>query len=99
MGYPAVMPQAAQKYEQRPQENHRQGFSRSHVSMGAWHWIKTAGILAPLVIGEFVKDPDRRWRYIRMASVATALVSEAMWSNRISKERDQCRDERDHGGR
>jgi predicted phage terminase large subunit-like protein len=41
----------------------------------AAHWIKTAGILAPLVIGEFVKDADKRWRYIRLASVATALVS------------------------
>jgi hypothetical protein len=56
----------------------------------AGHWIKTAGILAPLVIGEFVKDPDKRWRYIRMASVATALVSEAMWTNRIRKERQEC---------
>jgi hypothetical protein len=56
----------------------------------AGHWIKTAGILAPLVIGEFVKDPDKRWRYVRLASVATALVSEAMWTNRIRKEREQC---------
>jgi hypothetical protein len=89
------MSQAAPHYQQS-QQHHRQGFSHSHVSMGAWHWIKTAGILAPLVIGEFVKDPDKRWRYIRIASVATAMVSEAMWSNRISKERDQCRDEREH---
>jgi hypothetical protein len=56
----------------------------------AGHWIKTAGILAPLVIGEFVKDPDKRWRYVRLASVATALVSEAMWTNRIRKERERC---------
>jgi hypothetical protein len=56
----------------------------------AGHWIKTAGILAPLVIGEFVKDPEKRWRYVRLASVATALVSEAMWTNRIRKEREQC---------
>jgi hypothetical protein len=56
----------------------------------AGHWIKTAGILAPLVIGEFVKDPEKRWRYVRLASVATALVSEAMWTNRIRKERERC---------
>jgi hypothetical protein len=24
-----------------------------------------AGILAPLVIGELVKGPDKKWRYIR----------------------------------
>jgi len=56
----------------------------------AGHWLKTAGILAPLVIGEFVKDPEKRWRYVRLASVATALVSEAMWTNKIHKERQQC---------
>jgi hypothetical protein len=61
--------------------------------MGATgHWVKTAGILAPLVIGEFVKDPDQRWRYIRMASVATALLSEALWTTKIRKERDHARE-------
>ena len=69
----------------------RQAFHRPHTSMGATgHWIKTAGILAPLVIGEFIKDPDKRWRYIRMASVATALVSEAMWTNKVRRERLEC---------
>jgi hypothetical protein len=29
--------------------------TNTHVSMGAaGHWIKTAGILAPFIIGEFV---------------------------------------------
>jgi len=69
----------------------RQAFHKPHTSMGAaGHWLKTAGILAPLVIGEFVKDPEKRWRYVRLASVATALVSEAMWTNKIHKERQQC---------
>jgi len=49
--------------------------------------VKTAGILAPLIIGEFVKDADQRWRWIRISSVATALVSEALWTNKIRKER------------
>lgn len=65
--------------------------------MGA-HWIKTAGILAPLVIGEFVKDADKRWQYIRMASVATALISEGLYTSRIKREREEC-GEREHSGR
>jgi hypothetical protein len=61
----------------------------------AGHWIKTAGILAPLVIGEFVKDPDKRWRYVRLASVATALVSEGMWAHKVQREREECKEERE----
>jgi len=54
-----------------------------------------AGILAPLVIGELVKGPDKKWRYIRLASVATAVVSQEMWGSRIKRERDECRAERE----
>ncbi len=69
----------------------RQPFHRSHTSLGATgHWVKTAGILAPLLIGELIKDPDKRWRWIRISSVATALVSEALWTNRVRKERREC---------
>jgi hypothetical protein len=50
------------------------------------------------VIGEFVKDADKRWRYIRMASVATALVSEGLYTQRIQQERRHC-EEREHDGR
>jgi hypothetical protein len=54
----------------------------------AGHWIKTAGILAPLIIGEVVKDSEKRWRWIRIASVATALFSEALWTARVQRERE-----------
>jgi len=58
--------------------------------MGATgHWLKTAGILAPLLIGEFVKDAEQRWRWIRISSVVTALGSEALWTNKIRKERQE----------
>jgi hypothetical protein len=75
----------------------RQPYHKPHTSLGATgHWVKTAGILAPLVIGEFVKDPDQRWRFIRMAAVATALVSEGLYTHRIRKEREEARErERD----
>jgi hypothetical protein len=61
----------------------------------AGHWVREAGILAPLVIGEFVKDADQRFRYIRMASVATALLSEALWTSRIHHERQEREAERE----
>ena len=75
----------------------RQPYHKPHTSMGAaGHWIKTAGILAPLVIGEFVKDAEQRWRYIRIASVATALISEGLWTNKIHHERKEAQErERD----
>ena len=77
-----------------------QGFHRAHTSLGAaGHWIKTAGILAPLVIGEFVKDNEQRWRYIRMASVATALVSEGLYASRVHREREEARAGADEAAR
>src|SRR5580704_3939325 len=74
----------------------RQSFHHPRTSLGATgHWIKTLGILSPLVIGEFVKDPEQKWRLIRMASVATALVSEAFWTAKIHRERQEREEHRD----
>ena len=81
---------------QNTQHRPRQAFHHPHTSLGAaGHWVREAGILAPLVIGEFVKDADKRWRYIRMASVATALLSEALWTSRIHHERQEREAERE----
>ena len=50
-------------------DSERAAFRNTHTSLGAaGHWIRTAGILAPLVIGEFVKDHEQRWQWIRIAS-------------------------------
>jgi hypothetical protein len=71
----------------------RQAFNKPHTSLGTTgHWIREAGILAPLVISEFVKDGEQKWRYIRMASIATALVSEGLWAAKIHKERQAARE-------
>jgi hypothetical protein len=56
------------------------------------HWVRTAGILAPLIIGEFVKDPDRKWRFIRIASVSAAILSEGLHSHKAYRERERDRD-------
>lgn len=61
--------------------------------MGAiGHWVRTAGLLAPLVIGEVIKDPDKRWRWVRIASVATTLISEGLYTTRVKRERDHSRE-------
>lgn len=65
-----------------PQKN------RPHTS-GAGHWLRTAGVLAPLVIGEVVKDPDQRWRFIRISSVALALISEGLYAHKVQQEREK----------
>jgi|SRR5579864_1936193 len=51
------------------------------------HWVRTAGILSPLVIGELVKDPEKKWRFIRVTSVAVALISEGLHVHRLNRER------------
>jgi hypothetical protein len=77
--------------QQAADHHERQEFHHARTSMGAAaHWLKTAGILAPLIIGEFVKDTDKRWRWTRIASVATALVSEGMYTHRLQREREEC---------
>jgi len=68
-------------------------FAHAHSSIGAGstgHWIRMAGILSPLIIGEFVKDNEKRWRWIRIASVATALVSEGFHTQRVMQQRKAC---------
>ena len=74
----------------------RQQFHHSRTSMGAaGHWIHMAGLFAPIVIGEVIKDADKRWRYVRLASVGTALAYEALYTIREQKRRDELKAERD----
>jgi hypothetical protein len=58
------------------------------------HWVRTAGILSPLIIGEVVKDPEKKWRFIRITSVAVALISEGLHAHRIQRERREREAER-----
>jgi hypothetical protein len=54
-----------------------------------------AGIMAPLLIGEVVKDAEKKWRWIRISSVATALLAEGLYTNRIHRERQHRQAERE----
>jgi hypothetical protein len=72
-------------------EHHRRAPHKpSHVEGEIGHWVRTAGILAPLVIGEFVKDPDRKWRFVRITSIAAAILSEG-----LHEQKNHQRHERD----
>ena len=68
----------------------RQVFHRPHTSLGAaGHWIHLASVMAPLVIGEVIKDSEKRWRAIRLASIGTALLTEAVWTYRLSQKKEE----------
>jgi hypothetical protein len=73
-------------YGQSDQDRHHE----SHIHpTGMNHWVRTVGALAPLVIGELVKDPERKWRFIRITSVLLAVASEASYAHRIHQERNE----------
>ena len=59
----------------------------------AGHLVRTGGILAPLIIGEFVKDPDKKWKAIRLSAVAAAVISEALFAQHHFKDKQACREE------
>src|ERR1700680_824863 len=76
-------------YPSRP-FSERQAFRHPRTSLGvAGHWLHLAAVLSPLVIGEVIKDPEQKWRAIRLASVGTAIASEAIWTHRLIKKREE----------
>jgi len=89
-------PRASQNYT--PHKG--QPIHKPHTSLGAaGHWIHMAGLFAPVVIGEVIQDADKRWRYVRLASVGTALAYEALYTIReqnrrkeLEAQRDECRE-------
>ena len=54
-------------------------------------WIREAGILAPLVISELLDDFKQQRRWIRMASVATAILSQGEYTYRVHQQREETR--------
>jgi hypothetical protein len=75
-----------QEFQQRELTRRAQSEPHRHSPSASGHWLRTAGVLAPLVIGEVVKDADKRWRYIRITSVAMALISEGLYAHRVHQE-------------
>jgi hypothetical protein len=87
-GTSALPPQHQPQENRQSQQAERQEFRNSHVTLGvATHLIKTAGALSPLIILEFVKEPTRAHRWIKIASIASAGINEALWASRIGRSR------------
>jgi len=73
---------------QEPAKSHqkeRRCFHRSHTHLLA--------ALTPLVIGEFVKDPEKKWRWIRIGAIVAAVVGEIeqSWQDKLRCEREEDR--------
>jgi hypothetical protein len=49
--------------------------------------LHVLSVAAPLVIGELIKDPDKKFRALRLVSVGGAVLSEALWTLRLSRDR------------
>ena len=87
-GTSPMPPQNQHQQNRQPEKTERQEFRNSHVALGvATHLIKTAGALSPFLILEFVKEPTRAHRWIKIASIATAGINEALWAARVHRSR------------
>jgi hypothetical protein len=84
------------QYDERDREPHypRPVYHRYPSPVG--HWTRTLGALAPLVISELVPEPSRQIRFIRIASVALAAISELSYAHQLQKERERREEEREH---
>jgi hypothetical protein len=75
----------------------RQAFQYSRTAASPIvHAVKTLAMLSPLVVSEFVKDPDKQFKYARMAILGATLIDQVMWATHVrrdAKERQRCRKE------
>lgn len=69
----------------------RHEFHRSNVTMGVSHVLKLAGALSPLLILEFVKEPSKAHRWIRIASITTTGLNETLWAMRVQRRTQEQR--------
>jgi hypothetical protein len=84
---------ASRTTTQAEHHHSRKSFHKPQTSFGATgHWIRTAVLLAPLVIGEFVHDAAQYKRAIRLTTIGGTLLNEGMWTNKIRKERQETRE-------
>jgi hypothetical protein len=73
----------------------RQSFQRAHASVGAvgpsplLHLTRIGSALAPLVVLEVFKDPQKQYRWIRICSLVGAAVSETLWALREQRRREE----------
>jgi hypothetical protein len=74
-----------EKSEEPYRERPRQEFHSPSIALGVSHVLKLAGALSPLLILEFVKEPTKAHRWIRIASITAAGVNETLWAMRVQR--------------
>jgi hypothetical protein len=92
------MSEPANKWQKREHYRHpytpdsyaeKKAYRHASTSLGfagiAGHMLRTGGILAPLIISEFVKDPEKKWKAIRLSAIAAAILSEALYAQHYAK--------------
>ena len=89
----------AQEANQRAHGERSQEFHHSNVAVGVSHALKLAGSLSPLLILEFVKEPTRAHRWIRIASIATTGLNETLWAMRVQSRNARACPSEDMGAR
>jgi len=85
------MQQSQDRDVSRQARPERHEFHHCNVMMGVSHVLKLAGALSPLLILEFVKEPTKAHRWIRIASIGTAGLNETMWAMRVGRSREEER--------
>ena len=89
--------QRVQKQRENPAHGSpRVPFHKPHSSLGAvgrcgagGHWLSMLGILTPMIVGEFIPDPAKKWRVVRMVTVGVVLLKELFWTKKIGREREE----------
>jgi hypothetical protein len=72
-----------------PTHHQRHPFHRPRTALcSAGYWFNMAGLIAPLAIGELIKDPDTKWRAIRVAALLNGAVSGMFWSTQVKRRRE-----------
>jgi len=85
----SIQPEDDRDYAYR-EPTTRQCFQHAHSSVSPTaHILKTATMLSPLIISEFVKDPARQWRYARIAILGATLIDQTIWAVKVQNERRQ----------
>jgi hypothetical protein len=80
-----------ERIEEAYRERPRQEFHNPRIALGASHVLKLAGALSPLLILEFVKEPTKAHRWIRIASITAAGINETLWAMRVQRRSEEQR--------
>ena len=80
--------------QQHGHERHRSEESRStsDTAFRAAHLVQLAGILTPVAVTHFIKEPENQWRAVRLASILTAVLTGGIWEahNKRKHEKEQA---------